>query len=214
MVLAILFLVGMTVRSCERAKAFEARVEAANAVADTFKAKYDSATATFEDRLRQAFDQRALTEELKVENRELADRLEDLNARLISVNRSVVGLADRFTGSADATGEGGLFSFRIDEVHQHGRSSLGIAGPVSLQTDGEAAGEASYDLSVTGRLFLTSSLARLPNDEIRVDLASDFPGISVEDVSGTYSPEDLGLEGHNWLITGAVGLGAFLLGVF
>jgi hypothetical protein len=198
------------VRSCEQAKAYEARVASANAVADTFKAKYDGLSATFEDRLNTLFDATEIMALMRQQNGKLADRLEDLDAELISITTAVAGLEESFGGTAPVTPTATGWTFPIFERHDYDESWLAIRGSASVDT----LGLGSWDLSVEGRLGITTSISRLPDDQIRVDLFSDVPSLNVYDLTGAQSI--VGLEGQGssfgwWKVIGG-GVIGFILG--
>lgn len=197
------------VRSCEQAKAYEASVRSANAVADTFKAKYDHLSASFEDRLNTLFDATEIMALMRKQNGELADRLEDLDAELISVTTAVAGLKEDFAGAAPVTPTATGWSFPIFERHDYEESWLAIRGSAAIDT----LGLGSWDLAVEGSLGITTSISRLPDNQIRVDLFSDIPSLNVYDLTGAQSiVVDRQGSSFGWWKVLLGGIGGFVLG--
>jgi hypothetical protein len=200
----------LQVRSCEQAKAYEDRIRSANAVADTFRAQYDELSQTYEDRMVTLFDATEVMALMRSQNRDLADRLESLDADLISITNAVAGLEEQFQGAAVATPTLEGWELPVFDRHEYGDDSwLQISGPVRVDT----LGSGSWDLSVEGRLGITTSIARLPDEQLRVDLFSTVPSLQVYDLSGAHRVEWRGEScGTGWLELGLGAVGGFVLG--
>jgi hypothetical protein len=201
---------GLQVRSCEQGKAFEDRIRSANAVADTFKARYDDLSHTYEDRLLTLFDATEVMALMRKQNRGLADRLEDLDAELVSITTAVAGLEESFEGTAPTTPTATGWSLAILDRHEYGESWLEIQGTAAVDTFGTG----SYDLTLAGSLGITTSISQLPDDQLRVDLFSEVPSLRVYDISGAHRLEGLGDRGGGggWWKAALGAVGGFFLG--
>lgn len=200
----------LQVRSCEQAKADEDRIRSANAVADTFKARYDELSQSYEDRMATLFDATEVMALMRQQNGELADRLEDLGAELVSITTAVAGLEESFEGAAPVTPTPTGWSLAILDRHEYGDSWLEVRGRADVDTLGAGA----YDLTVEGSLGITTSISRLPDDQLRVDLFSEVPSLQVYDISGAHTLEGLdnGGGGFGWWKVAIGAVGGFILG--
>lgn len=199
----------LQVRSCEQARYQEQRINEANAVADTFKAKYNELSQTYEDRMTVMFETVDVLRALRKQNHDLANQLEGLGADVISLTNTVVDLREQFDGDTTATRTLAGWEFPIFQRNDYGDSFLEVSGTASIDTTGAA----SWSLGFGGRLGIRTAISRLPDEQIRVDLFSEVPSLQVYDISGAHALGELKRDRKfPWLPVGLSAVAGFILG--
>lgn len=185
--IAAVVITALQVRSCERDRVRAQQVDRANAVADTFRTKYNELSDTYEDRMNVLYDNVDVLRAVRQQNHDLAKQLEALGADVLSLTNTVVGIEEQFRGDTTATRTSSGWEFPLLERKQYGDSWLEVAGTAALDT----LGAASWSLGFSGRLGIHTTVSRLPDEQLRVDLYSDVPSLQVFDISGSHVLPDL-----------------------
>lgn len=207
--LGVVVFTTLQVRSCEREKYQEQRIREANAVADTFKTKYNDLSQTYEDRMAVMFETVDVLRAVRSQNRALADQLEALGADVLSLTNTVVGLREQFGGDTTATRTLAGWEFPLFERKEWGESFLQVSGTAALDT----LGAASWSLAFDGRVGIRTVVSRLPDEQLRVDLFSDVPSLQVFDLSGSHILPELKQDRpFGWWKVGLGAVAGFTLG--
>lgn len=162
-----------------RVEAFEENVRRANAEAQGWELAWNETQQAFEERAYQVLDHEQLEESLRAENEDLADALENAEARVLSITRTNTRLKARLDSSATSVAREDSTTYRVDldeRVTLQGGGFVRALGTILLETTGPTT---ETDLTVEGEFPLTVVLSRGPDQGIRVNAFTGDPRLSV-----------------------------------
>lgn len=179
--LVVLAAAGLIIWQVVSKQALAAKVTAANVRAASWEIRYNAESGTFEERGTTLLEAQGMNRSLMETNSALAKDLKRQGATLLQLQHTVADIQIGMVGDTtpEITAEG--VSVPIAWRRAAAESFFEVTGRVDVGGVRQDPGRpltAQYDLALTARLGVSTTISRLPEGDLRVDVSSDFPGIA------------------------------------